>query len=354
MATGFGFCSNCGAAATGPGEKFCGVCGAAQPVRAAAGAPVPPPYAPPPYAPQPYAPQPGQPAYGMPPGAVPYGPPRSSVNPLTVILGVLVIVAIVVGGALALGFKGPLASSGSPTPGGSISPSSEPSVNYPGSIVFSPSTINCPSGPNTTTVKLPSSVIETDQITYRIDETEIVTQSVTEFGLTQQPDGTWFVKDTNASGSSDCSMGPGVHTARLLAADGQVLAQGSFTVVMSGTAKPTAKATQEPTPLSEAIGTIEPSSISCSAAAGIQVVATYRLPSSVAATNLLTAVWDDQQMDVGKVSSFFQQQADGTWLATDKYTGSDFCDMFDAGSHRMGYLDYDGNLVVQVTFTVKP
>ncbi len=342
MATGFGFCNSCGSAVTGPGEKFCSSCGAALPVHAPAPTPAPPPYAPV---------APVQPYWAMQPATAPYAPARATVNPFLLIAGVVLIAALVGAGAFLFVNlpKGSGGSSNGTTAAGSASPSGG-SGGYPGSIVFSPSTVGCDE-PLTTTMTLPSSVKDTDQITGRFDGKAGTTQTVVDAGMTQREDGSWFLSKTNPA---DCSFGIGLHTAQLADASGKVLAEGSYTLVESASAKPTQKPTPTRAPLTEPIGTIEPSSISCSAAAGVQVVATYRLPASVADSILLTAVWDDEEMEIGKVSSFFVRQSDGTWLATSTFTGAEICDTFDPGEHRMGYLDYDGRLVVEVRFTIKP
>lgn len=369
MTTGFGFCGNCGTPSTGPGEKFCGSCGAtlpaaaaaaAVPVAAAAAMPPTPPYAPPipPYAPPPYAPAPGQPAWGMPPGAAPVGPARSSVNPLLLVVGALIIVALVAGGAYALGnsSKGDSGSSGSISPSlvGSASPSAAASSHYPGSIVFSPSTIGCPSQAFTTTVRLPASVLETDQITYRIDGTDIITQSLADFGMTQQPDGSWMVSDTNTNGSSNCSMGPGKHTATLLDASGQVLAQGTFTFVMTGTAKPTTKTTAKPTAVSKGSLTFVPSTFSCSATP-VQVTLTIRLPASLAGSTEITAVIDGSVGATETVDSSLTQQSDGSWLGSTTDSSTTYCGGYShPGTHTFSLSDQSGNVIVQGSFTMNP
>ena len=345
MTTGFGFCPHCGTAMTVAGQTFCASCGGSLAAVATRGAmPTPPPPAPvaPPYA---WTPQ------------GPVAPAKSSVSPVLLVVGALVILALVVGGIYAVN-SGSKASPG-PSGGSSVptnvssSPSGGNNGGFPGSIVFSPSTINCPSGPFTTTVKLPSSVNETDQITYRIDETEIVTQSVADFGMTQQPDGTWFVKDTNPDGSSNCSMGPGVHTASLLDADGQVLAQTSFTFVMSSTPKPTVKPTASPTSLSVGSVTIQPSSFSCSAA-DVTVTFLIRIPGSIPGTAQVTPELDGTPGTTQSVSSSFVKQSNGTWLSTDTVPSTTLCAQLDPGQHRIGALDADDQLLAEGTFTVNP
>ncbi len=192
---------------------------------------------------------------------------------------------------------------------------------------------------------LPSSVKGTDQITYQIDETAIVTQAVTAFGLTQQDDGTWSVTDTNSNGSSNCSMGPGAHTARLLDSSGNVLAQGSFTFVMSPS--------PSPSPLGESSMTIEPSSFSCSAAS-IDVTLTVRLSASIPGSAEVTTEADGSTGSAASVESEFTKQSDGSWLLSSPSPSSTLCEKYSPGQHRFGLLDANGQLIAEGTFTVNP
>ena len=368
MATGFGFCPNCGTAMTVPGQRFCASCGATVPamgpVPAAAQAPAAMPAPPPP---APVAAMP--PAWPMPPAIAQVAPARTTVSPTMLLVGGVIIAAIVGGAVFAMnnGSKnspissGSLSSSGSPTPSGgsnnptivdsTSSPGSSGGSNggYPGSIVFSPATIGCPSQSYTTTVRLPSSVNGTDQITYQIDETTIITQAVTDFGLTQQADGTWSVTDTNPDGSSNCSMGPGAHTARLLDSSGNVLAQGSFTFVMSPSPSPT----PSPSPLAESSVTIEPSSFSCSGSA-VDVTLTIRLSASIPGSAQITSESDGTAGSSASVESALKQQSDGTWLGSTTNTSSTLCGEYDPGDHRIGVLDANGQVIAEGTFTVNP
>jgi hypothetical protein len=297
----------------------------------------------------------------MPPGGGPVGPARSSVNPLLLVVGALIIVAIVAGGAYAIGnsSKGKSGSSGSISPSvvGSGSPSAAASSRYPGSIVFSPSTIGCPSQAFTTTVKLPASVQETDQITYRIDDTDIITQSVADFGMTQQPDGSWLLSDTNPDGSSNCAMGPGKHTATLLDASGQVLAQGTFTFVTSGTAKPTTKTTAKPTAKPTAVTkgslTFVPSTFSCSATP-VQVTLTIKLPASIAGSTEITAAIDGSVGATDTVEASLTKQSDGSWLGTTTDSSTTYCGNYSPGTHTFSLSDQSGNVIVQGSFTMNP
>lgn len=396
MTTGFGFCANCGTPAGAPDEKFCASCGAAMPANAAsqaaaAAAPMaavlpaaalppttppppwatmppppyaaapPPPYAaaptPPPYA-QPYAPvppAPGQPAWGTPPIGTYGARPRTAVNPLFLVAGVLVIVAIVAAGAFALanGNK----SSGSPGTG------------HPGTLVFSPSTVSC-DGMLTITTTLPSTVKDSDPITLKVDGTAGGTHTVVEAGLTKQADGSW---SGTSSGAADCTMGAGLHTEQLVDANGKVLAEGTFTIAGSTAsasvqATPEATATANPKPtmtpkptktpkatvaLAAGYLTMDPSSFSCSAAP-VDVVLTISLPSSLTADSEVTSVIDGSTGETGTVGANFDQQPDGSWLSTSTNSSTTICTEYDPGTHTIGFEDSNGNPIVEGSFTVEP
>jgi hypothetical protein len=282
------------------------------------------------------------------------------------LVGGLVIAAIVGVAFLAMnnGSKGLPGSSGSPVASGSfgcvglpgcngsgLPPTVSPSrvAGYPGSLSFSPKTIDCPGGPFTTTVVLPSSVKGTDQITYKIDDTTIITQAATDFGVTKQADGTWSVSTDNPDGSANCSMGPGVHTASLLDSSGKVLAQTSFTFVML--ASPTPKLT--PAPVSMGVTTIVPSSFSCSAPA-VDVKLAIQLSASFAGSTEVTSELDGVPGTPTTVAADFEQQADGSWLSSSTVSSSALCEQFSVGKHSIGALDAAGKVITEGTFTIKP
>ena len=176
MATGLGFCPTCGTAKTEADQKFCASCGATlaappQPPAPAAAMPVAPPpppayvpaapppppaYAPPPppaYAPPPpYAPQQ---AWGGQPVA-PAAPAKAAVSPTMLLIGAVVILAIV-GAAFYMMNNN----------------------SYPGTLAFSPTTVNC-GQTYTTTIRLPSSVKGTDQITLQDNGKTVATQTVSD------------------------------------------------------------------------------------------------------------------------------------------------------------------------------
>jgi hypothetical protein len=277
-----------------------------------------------------------------------------------------VIIAAIVGVAIFSmnnGSKGSPGSSGgsnSPTTAGSQSPSGSSggsNSGNSGSIVFSPTTIGCPSQPYTTTVRLPSSVKGTDEITYQIDGTTMTTQTVTDFGLTLQADDTWSVSVTNPDGSSYCPMGPGPHIARLLDSSGHVLAQGAFTFVMlaspSPSPSPSPTLRPSPSPASKSSITIQPSSFSCSASA-IDVTLTIRLSASIPGSAQITSESDGTAGSTASVESTLVKQSDGTWLGSTTSSSTTLCGEYSPGNHRIGVLDANGQLIAEGKFTVNP
>lgn len=347
MANGFGFCPNCGAALTAAGQRFCASCGAvlsavaapaAVPAPAAApeGAaspPPPPPWAVPPSAAAPVVP----PAYSM-AAPVAAAPAKTGISPTMLVIGVVLIAAIVGGAFYVMNNNSKSSGSGGNNGG------------YPGSFVFSPATVGC-GQTSTTTMRLPSSVHGTDEITLQDNGTTVATQTVADAGFTQQPDGTWYASDT---GPTDCSIGGGVHTERLLDSNGHVLAQGSFTFVES--ASPSAGLVVEspsPSLLSEGTVTIDPSSFSCSGAE-VDVTVTIRLSGSIPGSTQLTSEIDGSADTTSSVESSFDKQSDGTWLSTGTISSSDLCSELDPGQHRIGAMDANGNVVAEGTFTVNP
>ena len=375
MATGIGFCPNCGTAMTAAGQRFCPSCGTTLPAMATAQAAVPAPAqaavpaqaAMPTPQPPPYV-APVQPAWAMPPPTAAAAPARSTASPAMLLVGGLVIAAIVGVAILAMnnGSKGLPGSSGSPgssasfgclglpgcngsglPPIASVSPSRV--TGYPGSLSFSPKAIGCPGQPFTITVVLPSSVKGTDQITYQIDDTTIITQAATDFGVTKQADGTWSVSTDNPDGSANCSMGPGFHTATLLDSGGNVLAQTSFMFVML--ASPTPQLT--PAPFSMGVTTIEPSSFSCSAPA-VDVRLAVQLSASFAGSTKVTSELDGVPGTPTTVAVDFVQQADGSWLSASTVSSSALCEQFSVGKHSIGASDAAGKVITEGTFTIEP
>jgi hypothetical protein len=266
-----------------------------------------------------------------------------------------VLIAAIVGGAFYVMNNNSKSSGSGGNNGGSsvsIAPSGSGGNNggYPGSFVFSPATVGC-GQTSTTTMRLPSSVHGTDEITLQDNGTTVATQTVADAGFTQQPDGTWYASDT---GPTDCSIGAGVHTERLLDSNGHVLAQGSFTFVES--ASPSAGlvvGSPSPSLLSEGTVTIDPSSFSCSGAE-VDVTVTIQLSGSIPGSTQLTSEIDGSADTTSSVESSFDKQSDGTWLSTGTISSSDLCSDLDPGQHRIGAMDANGNVVAEGTFTVNP
>jgi hypothetical protein len=288
-------------------------------------------------------------------------PARTGTNPALFLVGALVIVAIVVVAGIAMnnGSKGLPGTSGSPASGSPIasvlpSPSTGSAGAFPGSLAFNPSTIGCPSQPFTTTVVLPASFKATDQITYKIDDKVITTLAVSDFGLTQQADGTWLLSQDNPDGSSNCSMGPGVHTARLLDATGKVLAQTSFTFVTT-VGPPTNTPQPLPTtaPGAGTSVTITPSTISCSAA-DTEISLSISLDASFDGSTQVTSEVDGVAGNTSSISDGFEQQLDGSWLSSATASSTSLCEQLSIGQHRLGALDKDGKIITEGKFTLKP
>ena len=264
MTTGSGFCPHCGIAIEASWKTFCGSCGgkllppktAAEPkaapkaaaaskadaaaadastaaTAAPASAPAPvvapaPVAAPAPAWPSaaPVAPAPAPAAWGAQPpvaqqqawqGYGPGAPAKAKTNPLIFIIGGVLILALI--GAIA--FVAVMATSG----GGS----------NVGGITVSPSSYKCSSGnPVQYTVKLPSSVKGTDQVTNRVDGGDWGRAVTVSDQFTQQSDGTWL-HDSASDPLSTCAgpngtLSTGSHKVQVVDSSGKVLADGSFTI----------------------------------------------------------------------------------------------------------------------------
>jgi hypothetical protein len=368
MATGFGFCPNCGTAMTAAKQVFCASCGAnVSAVAAAATIPAPLP------APSVGAPPP-PPAWGVPPapgvpaGAPPYpyaapvaaAPAKTGISPVMLLIGGAIILAIVGVAIFAInnGAKG--------GPGASASNNG----GYPGSIVFSPASVGCPGESFTTNVRLPATLNGTDQITMQLDGATVGTQAVTDYGLTKQPDGTWYHTST---APSECSMGAGIHTETLLDSGGHVLAQGSFTLVTSDssssastptasprasktpskTASPTPAPRPSPTSLSKSTVTVKPSSFSFSGA-DVQVLLSIQLSAAIPGASQYFTELDGVQANTGTVQDDFVKQTDGSWLSSGNVASSTLCSELGTGQHRLSITDSDGKLIAEATFTLNP
>jgi hypothetical protein len=276
------------------------------------------------------------------------------------LVGVVVIAAIVIGAFFVMNnSKGTPGGSGSPVASGSLPASGAVSstVAGGGSIVFVPSTIGCPGQGFTTNIVLPASVKATDTITYQIDDTTIIAQTVADFGFAQQANGTWSISDINQAGSTHCDMGPGKHTARLIDANGKVLAQGAFTfiAVASPTAKLTVapKPTPTPKPVAQGWVTIDPATMSCSAAS-VSVSLSVVLPGSIPASAMISSELDGTIANTERADVGFVKQPDGTWLSSGTTDSSTLCSQLTIGDHTIRALDASGNTLAEGTLTLEP
>lgn len=375
MATGFGFCSNCGAALTEAGQRFCSACGFSQPYMASPAAPVgpapvvppqPPLVAPtPPAVAPPPAPLPATgppPTWSMPPmaPAVP-APARTAVNPTTVVVGVIVIAAIVAVGAFAMNnSKG----SPNPSPGkggilfGSAVPTATavaatsrttgtPAVTTVGAVTFEPASFSCADTEAQITMKvwLPASVPSSEQVTAKLDDTDLSAKSVaTDFE--KQGDGRWLTTGTDSTSTLCGIVGEGKHVLRVVDSQGSLLAQGSFTIIAS--------ATPTPPPVLGSTITIEPASFSCSDP-GVEVTLSAWLPASLTASDQVTGLVDGGNPNTEAVGDGFDHQADGSWLSTSTETASTLCGSLAAGKHTLTIIkDADKQVLASGSFTLLP
>ena len=362
MATGFGFCPNCGAALTEAGQRFCAACGFTVPVSAAAAAGaapvsavVPPPPASPPPAP-PWAMQPVAPV-GAP-------APRTAVNPALLLVGALVIVAIGAAGVLAMngGKASPSASAGH---GGGLFGSAAPSnekvatPEHPratptpasgvGSLKVQPAKFDCSdtSTQVTMTILLPAAVEASAEITAQLDgeagSTEVVSDN-----FKQQSDGRWLSTDTQSASDLCSAYGSGSHTFGVLDSNGKVLAQGSFMITDEASPTPT------PTPGgSGGLIVVEPSTISCSGTTA-DVSLSIWLPGSVSASELITAGTDVSKGNPEAVNVEFVKQSDGRWFLKDSLTVANLCSSLDPGKHTLSVTDSHNTVLAEGSINLEP
>ncbi len=368
MATGFGFCPNCGAALTEAGQRFCAACGFTVPVSASAAvgaapasAVVPPVSA---VVPPPPASPPPPPPWAMQPVA-PVGPtaPRTAVNPALLLVGALVIVAVGAAGVLAMngskaspsgsaGHSGSLFGSpapshetvatptprATPTPGGGV-----------GSLKVQPAKFDCSDTITqvTMTILLPASLEASAEVTAQLDgetgSTEVVSDN-----FEQQSDGRWLSTDTQSASDLCSAYGAGPHTFAVLDSDGKVLAKGSFSVTDEAGPTPTA------TPGSSGgLIVVEPSTISCSTTTA-DVSLSIWLPGSVSGSEEITAQTDVSKGDPEAVNVEFVKQSDGRWFLKDTLSVADLCSSLDTGKHVLSVTDSHNTVLATGAIDLEP
>ncbi|MGZ6265936.1 MAG: zinc ribbon domain-containing protein [Candidatus Limnocylindrales bacterium] len=370
MATGFGFCPNCGAALTEAGQRFCAACGFTVPVSASAAAgaasvpavvppasavvPPPPPSAPPP------------PPWAMQPVA-PVGPtaPRTAVNPALLLVGALVIVAVAAAGVLAMngskaspsasaGHSGSLFGSAAPSHGtvavATPTPRATPTPGGgAGSLKVQPAKFDCSDTTTqvTMTILLPAALEASAEVTAQLDgetgSTEVVSDN-----FKQQSDGRWLSTDTQSASDLCSAYGVGPHTFAVLDSDGKVLAKGSFSVTDEAAPTPTA------TPgASGGLIVVEPSTISCSTTTG-DVSLSIWLPGSVSGSEEITAQTDVSKGDPEAVNVEFAKQSDGRWFLKDTLTVSNLCSSLDTGKHVLSVTDSHNTVLAAGAIDLEP
>jgi hypothetical protein len=376
MVTGFGFCSNCGSALTEAGQRFCSACGFSQPLADSPAAPVGPAPAPAvlpqppvvaPTAPLAPSPAPQQavappPTWSMPPTAPAVAvPARTTANPTTVVVGIIVIAAIVAAGVFVMnnskgspnpspGKGGVLFGSAVPTgtrAGATSTATRTPAVVAAGAVTFEPASFSCADteAQITMTVWLPASVPSSEQVTAKLDDTDLTAKSVaTDFE--KQADGRWLTTGTDSTASLCGIVGEGKHLLRVVDSKGSLLAQGSFTVIAS--------ATPTPPPVLGGTITIEPASFSCSDAS-VEVTLSAWLPASVTEADQVTGLVDGGNPNTEAVGDGFDQQADGRWLSTSTEAASTLCGSLAAGKHTLTIIkDADKQVLASGSFTLLP
>lgn len=218
MATGFGFCPNCGSALTEAGQKFCSVCGATLAAAAPGGAPAQPPAAVPvPPPPPAFPPPPDAAGWAMPPGlAATAAPGKAGISPVMLLIGGIVIAAIVGGVVFAMNQS---KSSSSPSGGGGGA-----------AVSIQPSTFSCLDEETRVTVEawLPGAMPETAEVALDVDGVTFYSGTIGD-GFVKQADGRWLSRAPFTPSDICASFGPGRHTIRILDSNSKVLASATLT-----------------------------------------------------------------------------------------------------------------------------
>ncbi len=99
---------------------------------------------------------------------------------------------------------------------------------------------------------------------------------------------------------------------------------------------------------------LSPSTFSCSA--GPNVTITGRLPASVKSGEQISTSFDGKVYDSAPVEQGFTRQSDGTWLnvSTIHVSGCGTAPGNTPGAHTIQYLDSNGHVLAQGSYTVTP
>ena len=204
------------------------------------------------------------------------------------------------------------------------------------------------------------------------DGTKTGTYTADASSMPQLPDGTWRFESpgTAARMQADCQnsglnssglavLTPGNHTLTYSTESGDILAQGVYTVVGSGTASPAAP-TQQPNPVTSGSITFSPSTVICSNAQ--EFVTTMSLPATVKSGANVTETIDGATYGSGVVSSdLWTAQTDGSWLSTTSASASSVAtactggqSVMAVGTHHVVIVDEDGIVLAEGWYSVQP
>jgi hypothetical protein len=284
-----------------------------------------------------------------PPGAA--AAPRTALNGTVLLGGIVVVALVVVGGFFFLNSNGKPGPSNAATLGPSrsavatVSAAAPSSAARGGSLVVTPAVVDCSKGnaSATLTVVLPATVKADDTVSAEVDG-QIQSTSAVSDSFTRQADGTWL--ETEAQNVSDlcAKMDSGQHVMRVLDANDNVLAQGTF--ALSG-----AISTATPFATTGTV-TVDPGSFSCSGSS-VPVTIAIQLPGSIPAEDTISVQLDGLTTYTDTVGSGFVMQ-DGNWLSSDTSSSADLCGSFDPGQHSITLVDSAGQVLADGSFTVMP
>jgi hypothetical protein len=214
-----------------------------------------------------------------------------------------------------------------------------------GVITFQPASFDCTS--TTVQVKisvwLPSTLVASDDITGELDGVSLGTSTLGDT-YTQQADGRWFETSTNSAADlCGTGMALGQHNVRILDANDNELARGSFFNTHGGVA---------PTQTTAGALTLTPSTFSCSSSGQVQL--NIVLPASLAGSDQITIKLDDMSSGAEAVEDEFEIQPDGTWEYNDSTSIATICGEVSIGKHTFVIYDALGKVLAQGSFTTQP